>query len=313
MGAQDDCLTTTALPLSVTVPPQLTSNAMHWQTTRFALDLDRPRVMGIVNVTPDSFSDGGRHGELRTAIAHCERLLAEGVDILDIGGESSRPGAPILDPQDEWQRIVGVLEAALSLGVPISVDTCKTEVMQRALDLGVDIVNDIKALQAPGAVQVLAAHARAGVCLMHMRGEPATMQSLVDYGDVLGEVGGFLAARATVLRAAGVAANRITLDPGYGFAKTPEQNFELLRRQGELTALGYPLLIGWSRKSSLGALTGRPVDERLPASLAAALAAVAHGARIVRVHDVAATVDALKVWSAAGAPGSSIIDNAAIK
>ena len=285
---------------------------MFWQTTRFRIDLSRPRVMGIVNVTPDSFSDGGLHGDARAAIVHCEQLLAEGVDILDIGGESSRPGAPILAPDEEWARIEAVLRAALGMGVPVSVDTCKPEVMQRALDLGVDIINDIKALQWPGAVEVLASHPQAGVCLMHMRGDPATMQGLVDYGDVVAEVGAFLAQRAAVLREAGIGAERITLDPGYGFAKTPEQNFELLRRQGELLALGYPLLIGWSRKSSLGVLTGRPVGERLPASLAAALLAASHGARVLRVHDVAATVDALKVWQAGGGALAPMADNARI-
>jgi dihydropteroate synthase len=283
---------------------------MFWQTSRFRIDLNRPRVMGIVNVTPDSFSDGGLHSDARGAIAHCEQLVAQGVDILDIGGESSRPGAPVLAADEEWVRIEAVLRAALDMGVPVSVDTCKPEVMQRALDLGADIINDIKALQWSGAVEALAAHARAGVCLMHMRGEPATMQSLVDYGDVVAEVGNFLHGRVDALRQAGIAVERITLDPGYGFAKTPGQNFELLRRQTELLGLGCPLLIGWSRKSSLGVLTGRSVDERLPASLAAALLAVSHGARVLRVHDVAATVDALKVWQAGGGALASIADNA---
>jgi dihydropteroate synthase len=276
---------------------------MHWQTTRFQIDLSRPQVMGIVNVTPDSFSDGGQHGEARAAIAHCERLLAEEVDILDIGGESTRPGSQTVDEAQEWARIEPVLRAALSMGVPVSVDTCKTEVMERALDLGADIINDIQALQAPGALAALAAQPAAGVCLMHMRGVPATMQGLTDYADLAGEVAAFLRARARAAEAAGIAPARITLDPGYGFAKTAEQNFELLRRQQELLVLDYPLLVGWSRKAALGKLTGREVGERLPASLAAALAAVARGARILRVHDVAPTVDALKVWRAVGAPG----------
>lgn len=287
---------------------------MQWQTTRFSIDLSaRPQVMGIVNVTPDSFSDGGLHGDRRSAIAHCEQLIREGADILDIGGESSRPGAPVLSPDDEWGRIAEVLAAALTMGVPVSVDTCKPEVMRRALDLGADIINDIQALRLPGALSVLAGRARAGVCLMHMRGDPATMQSLVGYRDIVGEVADFLAERAAALLAAGIAAERITLDPGYGFAKTPEQNFELLKYQSKLLALGYPLLVGWSRKSSLGVLTGRPVGERLAGSLAAALAAVAHGARIIRVHDVAPTVDALKVWAAAGGAGTGIVDNASIE
>ncbi|HIV72221.1 MAG TPA: dihydropteroate synthase [Candidatus Aquabacterium excrementipullorum] len=273
---------------------------MFWQTTRFRLDLSRPQVMGIVNVTPDSFSDGGQHADARGALAHCEQLIKEGVDILDIGGESTRPGAVILSPDEEWQRLAPVLAEAVKLNVPVSVDTCKPEVMQRALELGVDIVNDIKALSAPGAEQAVASHSACGICLMHMRGDPTTMQSQTDYGDVVAEVRGFLAARLARLRALGVADERLTLDPGIGFGKTPEQNLALLARQAELLSLGLPLLVGWSRKSTLGALTGRPVGERLAASLAAALASVAAGARVVRVHDVAATVDALKVWQAAG-------------
>ena len=272
---------------------------MHWQTTRFHIDLSRPRVMGIVNVTPDSFSDGGQHASARAAIAHCERLVDQGADIVDIGGESSRPGAISLSVEDEWARIAPVLAAALSLGVPVSIDTCKPGVMARALDVGADIINDIQALQAEGALQAIQAHPKAGVCLMHMRGSSATMAGLTAYADLLGEVGAFLADRAAVLRAAGVSAERIVLDPGYGFAKTTAQNFDLLARQCELLALGYPLLIGWSRKRAIGDVTGRAVEQRLAGSLAAALAAVAQGARIVRVHDVAATVDALKVWLAA--------------
>jgi dihydropteroate synthase len=272
---------------------------MHWQTSRFKIDLSQPRVMGIVNVTPDSFSDGGQHVDAAHALKHCEQLLGEGVDILDIGGESSRPGAAVLSADEEWARLAPVLRAAVGLGVPISVDTWKTEVMQRSLDLGVDIINDIKALQAEGAVQTVA-RSGAGVCLMHMRGESVNMQQLTQYADVVWEVSAFLSERLAALADAGCDKERITLDPGYGFAKTPAQNFDLLRRQRELLALGLPLLVGWSRKSSLGTLTGRALDERLPASLAAALASIANGARIVRVHDVAATVDAIKVWQAAG-------------
>ncbi len=273
---------------------------MLWQTTRFAIDLSRPRVMGIVNVTPDSFSDGGQHADARAALAQCERLVQEGVDILDIGGESTRPGAAILAPDDEWQRLAPVLAEAVELGVPISVDTCKTEVMQRALELGVDIINDVRALAAPGAEQVVAAHPSCGLCLMHMRGDPATMQSQTEYEDVVEEVRDFLQARLARMRALGVAVQRITLDPGIGFGKTPAQNLALLQRQAELLPMGQPLLVGWSRKSTLGAVTGRAVGERLPASLAAALASVAQGARVVRVHDVAPMVDALAVWRAAG-------------
>ena len=272
---------------------------MLWQTTRFQIDLSRPRVMGIVNVTPDSFSDGGQHGSALAAIEHCERLVSEGADILDIGGESSRPGAISLSVEAEWARIAPVLAVAASLGVPVSVDSCKPEVMARALDAGADIINDIHALQADGALQVIQANPLAGVCLMHMRGNAATMTGLTDYADLLGEVSAFLAIRAAAVRAAGVVADRIVLDPGYGFAKTSLQNFALLSRQSELLVLGYPLLIGWSRKRAIGDVTGRPVDQRLAGSLAAALAAVAQGARIVRVHDVTETVDALKVWLAA--------------
>ncbi|WP_310389550.1 dihydropteroate synthase [Roseateles sp.] len=274
---------------------------MHWQTTRFQIDLSRPRVMGIVNVTPDSFSDGGRHAAPDHAIAHCERLLSEGADMLDIGGESSRPGAISLTIEEEWARIAPVLAGALSMGAAVSVDTCKPEVMARALDLGVDVINDIHALQDPQALSVLARHAQSGVCLMHMRGSPATMQSLTTYDDLLADVAGFLAARVVALRAADIAPERIVLDPGYGFAKTTAQNFALLARQAELLDLGYPLLVGWSRKRALGDVTGRPVEQRLAGSLAAALACIAQGAKLLRVHDVAATVDAIKVWTAASA------------
>ncbi|WP_457426135.1 dihydropteroate synthase [Roseateles sp. P5_E7] len=273
---------------------------MHWQTRRFRLDLSRPKVMGIVNVTPDSFSDGGRHDDSRTAIAHCERLVAEGADILDIGGESTRPGAPKVDADSEWARIADVLATAVTLGVPVSVDTFKPEVMRRALDAGVDIVNDVQALQLPGALAAVAGSG-AGVCLMHMRGEPASMMELAVYGDVVAEVGAFLAQRAEAARASGIPADCVVLDPGYGFAKTAEHNLQLLAGQRRLTELGYPLLIGWSRKRTLGDITGRPVDQRLPASLAAALRAVSAGANVIRVHDVAATVDALKVWAAVDA------------
>ena len=275
-----------------------------WQTARFEIDLTRPRVMAIVNLTPDSFSDGGYLENTAAAVGRCEQVLGEGADILDIGGESSRPGADPVPAAEEWRRIEPVLRTALTLGCPVSLDSMKTEVMQRALDLGVDIVNDIQALQAPGAAAAVAA-SQAGVCLMHMRGEPRSMQAGTPlYDDVVKEVASFLAERAAVLRALGVAAARITLDPGIGFAKTGAHNFELLARQRELLALGYPLLAGWSRKSSLGKVTGRAVGDRLAASVAAALAAVLNGARIVRVHDVAATIDALKVWQAAGLPSA---------
>jgi len=279
---------------------------MHWQTSRFRIDLSRPQVMGIVNVTPDSFSDGGQHASTQTALAHCEQLLLDGAHILDIGGESTRPGSPVVPLEDELGRVLPVVREAVRLNVPVSVDTYKPEVMQAVLDLGADIVNDIWALRRGDALQVVAAHPACGVCLMHMHRNPQTMQVAPMEGDVLAPVIGFLRERAEALRAQGVAPQRITLDPGIGFGKTVEQNFALLARQAELLSLGYPLLAGWSRKSSLGAVTGREQpSERVTASVAAALLAVERGARIVRVHDVRETVEALRVWQAvqgAGAP-----------
>ena len=273
---------------------------MHWQSARFRIELTGPKVMGIVNVTPDSFSDGGLHARAGAALAHCERLIAEGADMLDIGGESSRPGAAALSVEAELGRILPVVRKALELGVPISVDTCKPEVMHVVLEEGVDIINDIHALTADGAIECLAAYPLAGVCLMHMQGSPASMQDRPRYADVVGEVSSFLGERCAALAAHGISAERIVIDPGIGFGKTVAHNVELLARQQELLALGRPLLVGWSRKSTLGALTGRETDRRLAASVAAALAAVQRGASIVRVHDVAATVDALKIWRAAG-------------
>ena len=274
---------------------------MFWQTSRFNIDLQRPQVMGIVNVTPDSFSDGGQYNEAGAAMAHCERLLHEGADLLDIGGESTRPGARRPDLDDALARVLPVLRHAVTLGVPVSVDTSRFELMRAALDLGVDIVNDVRALWQPGALAVVATHPACGVCLMHMHGEPGAMQqSPMADGDAVQAVAVWLGQRLADLQAAGVAASRITLDPGIGFGKTAEQNWALLQRQAELLALGQPLLMGWSRKSTLGLLIGKPVAERLVVSVAAALAGVQRGASILRVHDVAATVDALKVWRAAG-------------
>ncbi len=273
---------------------------MFWQTTRYRLDLSRPQVMGIVNVTPDSFSDGGMHVGISAAIAHCERLLLEGADVLDIGGESTRPGSLPVPLEVELARVIPVLDAALTFGRAVSIDTNKAAVMRAALDRGVDIVNDVSALRMPGALDVVAAHTDCGVCLMHMRGDPVSMQQRPSYGDVVDEVAAFLREREASLVARGIAGDRIAFDPGIGFGKSVAHNLTLLRRQIELVALGRPLLVGWSRKSALGALTGREVGERKSASVAAALAAVQNGASIVRVHDVAATVDALKVWQAAG-------------
>lgn len=275
-------------------------SAQTWQTSRHLIDLSRPRVMGIVNITPDSFSDGGRHAGTRAALAHCEQLLKEGADILDLGGESSRPGAEPLPLAEELARVLPVLQGALSMGVPVSIDTYKPETMRAALDLGADIVNDIYALRWPGALEAVVAHPSCGVCLMHMQGEPLSMQQTPIYGDVLAEVGDFLVDRAVKVLAAGLQRQRVVLDPGIGFGKTVEHNLALLARQRELLSLGYPLLVGWSRKSTLGVLTGRPTGERAVASAVAALAAAQHGAALLRVHDVAATVDALKVGLAAG-------------
>ena len=271
---------------------------MHWQTARFAIDLRRPQVMGIVNATPDSFSDGGQHASTRAALRHCEQLLKDGADILDIGGESTRPGSPAVPLALELARVLPVVREAVGLGVPVSVDTYKPEVMQAVLDLGADIVNDIWALRQPGAAAVVAAHPRCGVCLMHMHRDPQTMQVAPMDGDAVTQVLSFLELSALDLQALGVEKTRIVLDPGIGFGKTVAQNFALQARQSQLLAAGYPVLAGWSRKSSLGTVTGLPVDERMVPSMVAAVLAVERGASIVRVHDVRETVAALAVWQA---------------
>ena len=271
---------------------------MIWQTSRFAIDLAYPQVMGIVNVTPDSFSDGGRYGSTAAALRHCEQLLKEGADILDIGGESTRPGSPAVPLDEELSRVVPLVREAVTLGVPISVDTYKPEVMRAVLDLGADIVNDIWALRQPGAAAAVAAHPQCGVCLMHMHRDPQTMQQAPMDGDVVPQVLSFLELQAHNLLALGVEKTRILLDAGIGFGKTVEQNFALLARHSELLAAGYPLLAGWSRKSSLGAVTGLEVDQRMVPSVAAAVLAVERGASVARVHDVRETVAALAVWSA---------------
>jgi dihydropteroate synthase len=280
---------------------------MIWQTSRFRIDLQRPQVMGIVNLTPDSFSGDGRlsgPGEVRATLAHCERLVAEGADLLDLGAESSRPGAAPLPLEVECARLLPVLGEVVRWGVPISVDTYKSEVMQAALDLGADIINDIWALRQSSALQVVSQHPNCGVCLMHMHREPQTMQVQPMTDPALPQVRAFLHEAALRVRGAGVAPDRIVLDPGVGFGKTVAQNLEMLKHPAALLELGYPLVAAWSRKSSLGAVmaTGDeplPVSERLPGSLAAALLAVERGARIVRVHDVRDTVGALRVWQAA--------------
>lgn len=273
---------------------------MYWKTARYRLDLTRPVVMGIVNVTPDSFSDGGALAAPVEACRHCDRLLAEGADILDIGGESTRPGAVAPSLDEERARVLPVVRHAVGLGVPVSVDTSRPEVMADALAIGADILNDVRAFRRPGALAVLVAHPGAGACLMHMRGEPATMVEFADYDDVVDDVVQMLRQRVAEVVACGVTHDRIVVDPGIGFAKTASHNWSLMQRLNELQAIGRPVLLGASRKSLLGALTGRPVGDRLAASLAAALAGVQRGARILRVHDVAATVDALKVWQASG-------------
>ena len=272
--------------------------AIHWITSRFSIDLSRPQVMGIVNATPDSFSDGGSHPTPQAALAHCEALLRAGADILDIGGESTRPGAPAVPLNLELERVLPVVRGAVSMGVPVSVDTFKPEVMRAVLDLGADIVNDIWALRQPGAAAAVAAHPQCGVCLMHMHRDPQTMQQAPMDGDVVPQVLSFLELQAHNLLALGVEKTRILLDAGIGFGKTVEQNFALLARHSELLAAGYPLLAGWSRKSSLGAVTGLEVDQRMVPSVAAAVLAVERGASVVRVHDVRETVAALAVWSA---------------
>ncbi len=293
-----------------------------WQTTRFSIDLSRPKVMGIVNVTPDSFSDGGQFASTKTALKQCEVLLKAGADILDIGGESSRPGAEPLPEAEELARVVPVLTQAVKFGVPVSIDTYKAGVMRAALDLGVDIINDIRALQwredanpsngpaltdePPRALRLVANHPRCGVCIMHMHRDPQTMQVTPMSGDVIPQILSFWKQTIQQLRGLGVEESRIMLDPGIGFGKTVKQNFELLARQAELMETGFPLLVGWSRKSSLASIVSTSlanlatldVRDRMVPSVAAALLSVERGASIVRVHDVRETVQALKVLDA---------------
>jgi dihydropteroate synthase len=264
---------------------------------KYQLDLTPPRVMGIVNVTPDSFSDGGRHLSHAAAIAHAHKLIADGADLLDIGGESTRPGAAAVSEQEELERVLPVIEALRDSAVPVSIDTWKPAVMRAALAAGASMVNDINALQAPDALAAVA-DSDAAVCLMHKQGDPENMQRAPRYADVVAEVSAFLQARIEATRAAGIGSERIVIDPGFGFGKTLAHNLELLRGLSAFSALGVPLLAGVSRKSMLGAVTGREVDERLAASIAAALLAVQRGASIVRVHDVRETVDVLKLWDA---------------
>ncbi|MGE4335770.1 MAG: dihydropteroate synthase [Pigmentiphaga sp.] len=276
--------------------------SMRFICRRFELDLAVPRIMGIVNVTPDSFSDGGRHANSEAAIAHARQLIAEGADILDIGGESTRPGASEVSVADEITRVVPVLEGLRDAGVPLSVDTCKPEVMAAALDAGADIVNDIRGFDSAAARATVHRYPGCGLVVMHMQGEPRTMQEAPHYVDVVGEVEAWLLARAAALRTDGHAAGQILLDPGLGFGKTLAHNLALAHATGRLASHGYGVLVGGSRKSMLGALIGRPAPERVSASVALALAVAARGAGVVRVHDVAATADAFTVWQAIERP-----------
>ena len=275
-----------------------------WQAGRFQLDLSTPKIMGIVNVTPDSFSDGGTYSaEVSGAIQHAERLLQQGADILDIGGESTRPHAAYVSPEEEWARVAPILQVLHTWQVPISLDTRRTVIMQRALEQGwVDIINDVQALEDEGAVDLLAQYPTMGVCLMHMQGLPQTMQDNPHYQDVVCEVSRYLKQRLAVCEQAGMVRERMVLDVGFGFGKTLEHNVLLMQHLDDLLQeCDTPLLVGVSRKRMIGDLTGETVpSERVHGSVAAALAAVARGAQIIRVHDVKATVDAVKVWQAVG-------------
>ncbi|NWG39098.1 MAG: dihydropteroate synthase [Hydrogenophilaceae bacterium] len=271
---------------------------------KFTFTLDRPLIMGIVNVTPDSFSDGGRLKNVRQAVDHALHLVEQGADILDVGGESTRPGAEAVSEADELKRVLPVVEALQKEGLVISVDTRKPGVMREVIHAGAAMINDVMALREPGAVE-LVADSDLAVCLMHMKGEPRTMQSNPAYSDVLSEVRDFLAGRINACEQAGIAKNRLVIDPGFGFGKTLEHNLALLRHLNRLTDLGVPVLAGMSRKSMLGTLTGKPVEQREHAGIAAHLAAVLRGAAILRVHDVEAMRDALMVWQAIEGAGTS--------
>ena len=278
----------------------------YFQCGRFGFQLhERPLVMGILNVTPDSFSDGGQFQSLEFALSRAEEMVAEGVDLIDIGGESSRPGAPALALEDELRRVMPVLYALRDLGKPLSVDTYKPQVMRKAIIAGADMINDINGFRAPGALAAVV-DSDCALCVMHMQNAPQTMQQQPVYQDVVREVIDFLQERVDAMLAAGIERQRICIDPGFGFGKTVEHNYALLRAVGRLQdALGLPVLAGLSRKSMIGAVTGKPVEQRLAGSLGGALAAVAQGARIVRVHDVNDTVDAFKVWQAGTIPTST--------
>lgn len=278
----------------------MTVTHTHWQCGSRALDLTAPVVMGVLNVTPDSFSDGGRFSDRKSAVEHARRMIAEGAAIIDIGGESTRPGASPADPGEELERVIPVIEAVRRESpIFISVDTSKPDVMRAAVAAGADIINDVRALAEPGALQAAAA-SNAGLCLMHMLGEPRTMQAAPQYDNVVDEVSGFLAARMRACRDAGVDAARLAIDPGFGFGKTAAHNLALLKNLAALAVLGAPVVVGLSRKSMLAKITGRTVESRIPGSVALAAIAVLNGARIVRAHDVAATSDAVRVAAAVG-------------
>jgi dihydropteroate synthase len=264
---------------------------------KFNLSLERPLLMGIVNLTPDSFSGDGVATDTARAIAHARHQIEAGADLLDLGAESSRPGAIPTSLSDELSRLLPVLEALVDCGVPISVDTYKPEVMRAAIDYGASMINDIYALRMPGALEAVAG-SDCAVCLMHMQGQPLTMQQSPSYSDALLEVHDFLEHRVMVAHAAGITSQRLVLDPGFGFGKTLEHNVQLLRHLDRISIDNLPLLVGVSRKSMLGTISGRPVDQRLSASVAAALLAAQAGARILRVHDVGETRDAMNVWQA---------------
>ena len=273
---------------------------MRLQCGRHTLDLNLPVVMGVLNVTPDSFSDGGRFAGLPAALAQAERLAGEGAAIIDVGGESTRPGAAPVDVGEELRRVIPVIERLVErLALPVSVDTCKPEVMRAAISAGASMINDVTALRAPGAIEAVA-ESDVAICLMHMQGEPRTMQSEPRYTDVLVEVRDFLRGRVACCVEAGISVSRLVIDPGFGFGKTLEHNLALLRRLPELAADGYPVLVGLSRKSMIGKLTGRADGERLGGSLALATLAMLAGARILRAHDVAPTVDAIRIVAAMG-------------
>jgi dihydropteroate synthase len=267
---------------------------------RFAMEAEnvRPLVMGILNVTPDSFSDGGKFLALDLALSRAEQMISDGVDIIDIGGESSRPGAQPLPLEEELRRVMPLVYALRDCGKPLSVDTYKPEVMREAIAAGVDMINDINGFRAPGALSAVK-EGECALCIMHMQRDPQTMQVHPEYTDVVGDVMQFLRERVAAMNETGIDRKRLCIDPGFGFGKTLEHNLALLRSIGKIrTDLDLPVLAGLSRKTMIGAITGKPVEQRIAGSIAAALAAIEHGAQIVRVHDVAETVDAIKVWQA---------------